>query len=61
MGKLQITPLKFRGDWILHPEVSKFGFYRLKFGDAWIFHPNVLKLDFTPYVLEVFRFYSLKF
>ena len=48
MGKLQITPLKFRGDWILHPEVSKFGFYRLKFGDAWIFHPDVLKFRFYP-------------
>ena len=30
-GKLQITPLKFGGDWILHPEVLEFGFYPLKF------------------------------
>ena len=30
-GKLQITPLKFEGVWILHPEISKFGFYFLKF------------------------------
>ena len=43
MGKFQITPLKFGGDWILHSELSKFGFYRLKFGDAWIFHPDVLE------------------
>ena len=31
-GKLQIAPLKFSGDWILHPEISEFGFYPLKFG-----------------------------
>ena len=31
-GKLQITLLKFRSDWILHFEVSEFGFYPLKFG-----------------------------
>ena len=48
MGKLQITPLKFRDDWILHLEVSKFGFYCLKFGDAWIFHPDVLEFRFYP-------------
>jgi len=26
-GKLQITPIKFEGVWILPPEVSEFGFY----------------------------------
>ena len=26
-GKLQITPLKFGGVWILHQKVSEFGFY----------------------------------
>ena len=31
-GKLQITPLKFGDDWILHFEISEFGFYPLKFG-----------------------------
>ena len=30
-GKLQITPLKFGGIWILHPEVSEYEFYPLKF------------------------------
>ena len=30
-GKLQITPLKFGGVWILHLEISKLGFYPLKF------------------------------
>ena len=30
-GKLQITPLKFEGVWILYPEISKFRFYLLKF------------------------------
>ena len=34
MGKFQITPLKFGGDWILHPKVSKFEFYPLTFGDV---------------------------
>ena len=43
-GKLQITPLKFGGDWILHPEVSKFGFYPLMFGGVWILH-----LDFSNF------------
>jgi len=32
ISKIQITPLKFGGDWILHPEVSEFEFYPLKFG-----------------------------
>ena len=31
-GKLQITPLKFMGDWILHPKVLEFRFYPLQFG-----------------------------
>ena len=30
---------KFRNVWILHPQVSKFGFYPLKFGGV---------RDFTP-------------
>ena len=38
---LQITPLKFGSDWILHPEILKFGFYPLKFSDVWISHSNV--------------------
>ena len=50
-GKLQIIPLKFGGDWILHRKISEFGFYLLKFGDVWILHPNILE----------FRFYTLKF
>ena len=29
-GKLQITPLKFGGFWILYFEISKFKFYFLK-------------------------------
>jgi len=32
LGKLQIIPLKFRGDWILHREVLEFEFYALTFG-----------------------------
>ena len=49
--KLQITLLKFWGFWILHPEISEFGFYPLKFRSVWILHLNVLK----------FTFYSLNF
>ena len=48
LGKLQITPLKFSSDYILYPEVSKFGFYPLKFGDVWILHPNVSEFGFHP-------------
>ena len=48
MGKLQITPLKFRGDWILHPDISKFGFYLLKFGNIWILHLDISKFEFYP-------------
>jgi len=35
LGKLQITPLKFGSVWVLHPEVSEFGFYPLK-EDKWL-------------------------
>ena len=35
LGKLQITPLKFGGVWILHSKVSKFGFRPLK-EDKWL-------------------------
>ena len=45
-AKLKITPLKFRGDWILHHEVSEFEFYSLKFGDVWILHPDVSEFRF---------------
>ena len=45
-GKLQITPLKFESDWILHPIVSKYGFGPLKIGDIWILYPNVSKFEF---------------
>jgi len=45
---LQITPLKFEGDWVLHLEVSEFGFYPLKFGDVWILYPDVVKLWILP-------------
>ena len=31
-GKLKFTSLKFGGDWILHSEISEFGFYLLKIG-----------------------------
>ena len=35
LDKLQITPLKFGSVWILHPEISEFGFYPLK-DDKWL-------------------------
>ena len=31
-AKLQITPLKCGGVWILHLKILEFGFYPLKFG-----------------------------
>ena len=43
---MQITPLKFGRDWILHSKVSKFEFYPLEFGDVWILHPDVLEFGF---------------
>ena len=60
-GKLQITPLKYGGNWILYPEISEFEFYPLKFGDVWILHPDLSKFEFYPHILGVFGFYSLKF
>ena len=47
-GELQITPLKFGGDWILHLEVSKFRFYPLKFGVFGFYTLTSQILDFTP-------------
>ena len=35
LDKLQITPLKFGSVWILHPEISEFGFHPLK-DDKWL-------------------------
>ena len=34
------------GDWILHPEISKSGFYPLTFYGIWILHPNVSEFGF---------------
>ena len=42
-AKLQITPLKCGGVWILHHDILEFGFYPLKLGSVWILHPNVLE------------------
>ena len=47
LDKLQITPLKFRGDWIL-AEISEFGFYPLKFGMFGFYILTFQNLDFTP-------------
>ena len=47
-GKLQITPLKFEGVWILCFKVPKFGIYHLKFGGIWILHSNVSEFEFYP-------------
>ena len=46
LNKLQIIPLKFGGDWILHPKISKFRFYTLTFGGVWILHPDISKFWF---------------
>ena len=46
LGKFQITPLKFRGDWILYAKVLEFGFYPLKFCDVWILHSDILEFRF---------------
>ena len=40
-GKLQITLLKFRSVWILHSEISEFGFYLLNFTIIWILFPKI--------------------
>ena len=34
LGKLQITPIKFGDNWILHSKVLEFGCYPLSFGDV---------------------------
>ena len=46
-GKLQITPLKFESDWILHLKVSEFGFYPLKFGVFGFYTLTFQNLNFT--------------
>ena len=58
---MRITPPKFGGDWILHPEILEFGFYPLTFESVWILHPDIQNLDFTPYIFGVIGSYSLKF
>ena len=50
--KLQITPLKFGGVWILNSEASKFRFYPLKFGVFGFYTLMLHNLDFTPKVWE---------
>ena len=44
LDKLQITPLKFGSDWILHLEISEFEFL----------HPDVLEFKF--YILKFWKF-----
>ena len=47
LGKLQITPIKFGGVWILQTKILEFGFYTLKFG-VFGFYTLIFKnLDFT--------------
>ena len=48
VGKLHITFPKFESDWILHLQVSEFGFYP---HEVWILHLDVSE----------FGFYTLKF
>ena len=48
VGKLHITFLRFGSDWILHLQVSEFGFYP---HEVWILHLDVSE----------FGFYTLKF
>ena len=40
---MQITFLKFGGNWILNPGILNFGFYSLTFGSVWILHFDVSK------------------
>ena len=40
MDKLQTKRLKFESVWILHPKISKFGFYPLKFYSVCINSPD---------------------
>ena len=47
-GKLLITPLKFGCDWILHPEISEFGFYPLKFEVFGFYTLTFQNLNFIP-------------
>ena len=43
---MQITSLKFGGNWILHSGILKFGFYLLTFGNIWILHFDISKFGF---------------
>ena len=47
LDKLQITSLKFKSIWILHHEISNFGFYHLNFETVWILHQMFQNLNFT--------------
>ena len=53
MDKLQITTLKFGGDWILYSEVSEFRFYPLEFGMFGFYTLTFQNLDFTPLKFRV--------
>ena len=51
-GKLQIKPLKFGSNWILHFEVSEFRFYPITFGGVWILHHDVSEFGFYPLIFQ---------
>ena len=41
--------LKFKGVWILYPDISKFRFYLMKFESVWILHSQILKFQFVKF------------
>ena len=58
---MQITFLKFGGNWILHPGILKFEFYPWRLGLFGFYTLTFQNLDFDSYIFWVFRFYPLKF
>ena len=51
--KLHLTPLKFRGNWILHLEILEFGFYPIKFEVFGFYILTFQNLGFTPLKFRV--------
>ena len=47
LDKLQIIPLRFGSDWILHSKISEFRFYLLKFGVFGFYTLTFQNLNFT--------------
>ena len=56
MGKLQITPLKFRVVWILHPKILKFDFIHIDMFYFCQIRPKIVKNNGRLGTIETVQF-----